>query len=298
MEMDKSHSAVSHGGVRARQINNADLPEVIDLLSRGYSAQRSREFWQQILTGLSNRRVPAGYPRYGYVLESGGDLVGVFLQIFSTVWSGGAATTRCDLMGLYVEPAFSMYAAMFELRAFKHNDVTFLDLTPKAARYPVLEARRYIRYANGVFIAVPTLSRWSSATRVRVVEAGARPEVPFDAHEQEMLLEHSDFGCLSVWCITPEQAYPFIFRARVLKRVFPCMQLVYCRNIDDFVRFARPIGMFLAKRRQGCIIVDANGPIAGLVGKFLPGRWPRYFRGPDQPRLGDLAYTEVALFGI
>jgi hypothetical protein len=25
---------------------------------------------------------------------------------------------------------------------------------------------------------------------------------------------------------------------------------------------------------------------------------PKYFKGPDRPRLGDLAYTEIAMFGM
>jgi len=25
---------------------------------------------------------------------------------------------------------------------------------------------------------------------------------------------------------------------------------------------------------------------------------PRYFRGPQRPRLGDLAYTEIAMLGV
>ena len=77
-----------------------------------------------------------------------------------------------------------------------------------------------------------------------------------------------------------------------------CAQLVYCRDIDDFVRFARPIGRFLALRGRPLIIIDANGPIRGLVGHYFAGRMPRYFRGPERPRLGDLAYTEAALFGM
>ena len=34
-----------------------------------------------------------------------------------------------------------------------------------------------------------------------------------------------------------------------------------------------------------------------LPGIYLDGR-PKYFKGPDKPRLGDLAYTEAALFGM
>jgi hypothetical protein len=46
------------------------------------------------------------------------------------------------------------------------------------------------------------------------------------------------------------------------------------------------------------IIVDSNGALPGVTGKFLEGRMPKYFKGPDRPRLGDLAYTEAALFGV
>jgi hypothetical protein len=296
-DMNNRDLTVPSRRVRAREINDADVPEVVDLLSRGYIATRSREFWQQVLRGLANRHVPAEYPRYGYVLESDRNLVGVFLQIFSTVWSDGAANTRCNVMSVYVDPAFRMYAALFELQAFKYKNATVLDVTPSPSRHPVLEARKYTRYSNGIYIAVPGLSRSPPPTRVRVLKAGARLDVPFDAHEHEMLLEHANFGCLSLWCVTREGAYPLIFRPRMLKRFVPCLHLVYCREIDDIVRFAQPIGIFLAHRLQACVMIDANGPIRGLVGRYFPGKMPRYFRGPDQPRLGDLAYTEIALFG-
>jgi hypothetical protein len=46
------------------------------------------------------------------------------------------------------------------------------------------------------------------------------------------------------------------------------------------------------------LIIDANGPVQGLTGKYFDQTMPRYFRGPRRPRLGDLAYTEVAMFGV
>ena len=45
------------------------------------------------------------------------------------------------------------------------------------------------------------------------------------------------------------------------------------------------------------VVIDAVGPMPGLPGFYLPGR-PKYFKGPERPRLGDLAYTEAALFGM
>jgi hypothetical protein len=290
--------AASPRRIRARQITEADAAAVLGLLGRGFSAQRSCKFWQHVLQGLAGRTVPAKYPRYGYLLESDRRPVGVFLQIFSTVWSDGTPKIRCNVSSVYVDPAFTMYASFFELQTLKYKNVTLLDVTPGPNRYAVVEARGYTRYGNGIFVAVPTLSRQPAATPVRVLKAPARPDVPFDEHERDLLLDHVDFGCTSLWCVTPERAYPFVFRPCVLKGALRAAQLVYCRDIDDVARFAWPIGLFLARRLQLLVMIDANAPIRGLPGKYFPGKMPRYFRGPDQPRLGDLAYTEIALFGI
>ena len=46
------------------------------------------------------------------------------------------------------------------------------------------------------------------------------------------------------------------------------------------------------------LLIDANGPIPGLAGKYFADKMPRFFRGPQRPRLGDLAYTEVAMFDM
>jgi hypothetical protein len=46
------------------------------------------------------------------------------------------------------------------------------------------------------------------------------------------------------------------------------------------------------------VAVDANGPIAGLIGTFRRGNMPKNFKGPKRPRLGDIAYTEYAMLGV
>ena len=46
------------------------------------------------------------------------------------------------------------------------------------------------------------------------------------------------------------------------------------------------------------VTIDANGPLVGLVGRFFADRRPKYYRGDGgPPRLGDLAETELVLFG-
>ena len=77
----------------------------------------------------------------------------------------------------------------------------------------------------------------------------------------------------------------------------PGMRLIYCRSIAEFIHCAGPIGRFLLKRGYPSVVLDANGPIPGLLGAYIRARGRKYFRGPSQPRLGDLAYTELAFFG-
>jgi hypothetical protein len=73
--------------------------------------------------------------------------------------------------------------------------------------------------------------------------------------------------------------------------------LTYCRDQEDFIRFAGPLGRYLARRGVALVSLDANGPISGLIGAYRGGR-PKYFKGPEQSRLGDEAYSERVLFGF
>jgi len=102
-----------------------------------------------------------------------------------------------------------------------------------------------------------------------------------------MLATHAGYGCLSVICTAEDGEHPFVFQARRIGRgLVPCAQLLYCRDMADIARFARPLGLFLLRRGLPCISLDANGPIEGLVGRYFDGKAPKYFKGPHRPRLG------------
>jgi hypothetical protein len=241
--------------------------------------------------------VPQGFPRYGYVIESDGKFVGIMILIFSTVWEGGTEKVRCNGSGIYVDPAFRFYAPLLTSRAHRDKNVTVLNLTPAAHTQSMIETTGFIRYTSGLFVAVPILSPPPADTPVRIIDAHDDPGAAFDPHERDLLLEHADYGCMSLWCVAHGRAHPFVFRPRTV-RFLPCAQLVYGRNLDDFVRFARPIGLHLARKFRPLVILDANGPISGLVGKYFPEMMPRYFAGPNRPAIGDLAYTEISMFGV
>jgi hypothetical protein len=294
--MQYMYHAEAPVSVRPRQISERDIPDVVDLLTRGYEYKISREFWKNIFEGLSRRSVPPGFPRYGYVIESDGKFVGVIILIFSTIWKDGVANIRCNGSSLYVDPTFRVYAPLLTSQPLKDRNVTVLNITAAPHTHKMVEASGFTKYSDGVFVSVPILSRAHAHAPVRIISVLEEPDVPFDQHDHELLLDHADFGCTSLWCVADERAYPFVFRSRWAKHL-PCAQLIYSRSVEDFVRFARPIGLHLARKLQLLVILDADGLVPGLFGKYLK-KWPRYFRGPNRPQTGDLAYTETALFGI
>ncbi len=233
-----------------------------------------------------------------WTVESGDIAVGALLLICSTLREGGRLATRCNLSSWYVEPAYRAYATLLVSQALGHKDVTYTNVSAAPHTWPIIEAQGFSRYCDGIFVAVPMLKELFGGSGVRVFEARQNPAARFDASEQDILQRHAEHGCISLWCETAKGAYPFVFRPRVVRRAVPCAQLIYCRDIGDFVRFAGPIGRYLAWRGKPFVIIDSNGAIPGLIGTFRPGSMAKYFKGPQRPRLGDLAYTEYVVLGV
>ncbi len=283
--------------IKCRKIDAADLSGVADLLNRGFPT-RGLQFWRKALDRLSHHEPPAGLPRYGYLMEADGRIVGAILVICAAVPSGGALRTRCNLSSWYVEPGFRAYAPLLVAHAMQHKKLTYLNISAAPHTWPIIEAQGFSRYANGLFVCVPALKDLFSGRNVTLYDARKPPAIVRDRIEQDMLVHHADHGCIAVWCVAPDGAYPFIFRPRLVKRIAPCAQLIYAGAIEDFVRFAGPLGRYLAWRGLPLVLMDAEAPVPGLVGRFQPGSKPKYFKGPQRPRLGDLAYTEYAILGV
>lgn len=283
--------------IRCRQIDESDVPAVAELLRRGFP-NRNRQFWQRALDELTRREPPPGLPKYGYLLETKDAPVGVILVICSAMPAGGTLAPRCNLSSWYVDPAYRAYAPLLVSQALRHKGVTYLNVSAAPHTWPIIEAQGFSRYSDGLFIALPALSRKQGGEPVEVFDAREHTPEDADPFEQQVLKQHAALGCISLWCMSAGRAYPFVFRPRWVKGVIPCAQLIYCRDIGDFACFAGPLGRRLVLLGRPIVIVDANAPITGLVGLFRRGSKPKYFKGPQRPRLGDLAYTEYAILGV
>jgi hypothetical protein len=272
--------------IRCRQIRQDDLDAVADLLARGFPA-RTRKYWTSALARLAAHGAPEGCPPFGYLIDADGAAVGVLLLIFSD-WGGAV---RCNVSSWYVEPAYRGHAALLASLATKLKHVTYINTSAATHTWPILDALGYHRYSQGQFAAAAALKPGMGSVRPL---ADADRGLP----EYELLAAHAEAGCLALICETPDGPEPFVVLARRLSGApFRAAQLVYARDTDRFVACAGPIGRFLLRRGAPVVICDAPGPIAGLAGLWFKNRGPRYFKGPERPRLNDLAFTEMVLFG-
>lgn len=291
---------MSNAKPRLREIQESDLEAIADLLTRGF-VRRSRDYWMRGLRRQSTRSLPPETPRFGYLMESEGKPVGCLLLIYSTKMIGSRATTCCNVSSWYVDPDFRTYAALLASMTQRRNDVTYFNITPDVATWPILETQGFQAYCRGVFFSLPVLSRRGRGMRVEAMSPDMASIPGLSDDEQAMLNRHAGYGCLSLVCRTAQDAVPFIFFPLRKRRgiiPLPGLQLGFCRDVSDFVRCAGAIGRYLPWRSLPIVILGANGAVAGLVGVYSDARGRKYFKGPQRPRLGDLADTELAIFGM
>jgi len=290
-------SSRSTNALRCREIGERDIENIIELLTRGFIV-RSRDYWARALDRLMRHPTASGLPKFGYLLEHDGKPVGVILLIYSVVPNGAASAIRCNVSSWYVEPAFRSHASWLVVRALKHKDVTYLNISPAPHTRTIIEVQGFSRYCNGQLLALPMFSGNSPPVLVQAIGSIARPDDENLAAEFDLLKTHADLGCVCLWCTSDGRAYPFAFLPRrIAQGLIPVVQLVYCRDQEDFVRFAGPVGRYLAVRGWPLVLMDTHGAIRSLFGKYFAGNGPKYFKGPNPPRLGDLAFTEGILFG-
>jgi hypothetical protein len=286
--------------LQCREIAEADLDAVADLLTRGFVG-RSHGYWMAGLRRQAAREVPDGYPRFGYMLDSNASPVGVLLLLYSSRIEDGEPSIQCNLSSWYVEPAFRGYAPLLTRIAQRHKEVTYLNISPATRTWPIIEAQGFSSYCSGLFFSVPLLSRAPPGMTIETVSPDARAVDGLSEAEVELLTRHARYGCLSLVCRAPDgRLFPFVLLPMRIRRGWiapPAMQLVYCRDVAGFVECAGSVGRALIRHGKFSVILDANGPVEGLAGIFSKARGRKYFKGPHRPRLADLTDTELVLYG-
>lgn len=275
------------GSMACRRMVDDDIEKAANLLCRGFP-ERPLGYWLRGLGRLRDRPVPKDYPRYGSVIAVGGELVGILLLIFSTTDEG---KIRANVSSWYVDPPYRCYAPLLLASSLRYPEVSFINISPAPHTIDTIKAQGFVRYANGIFHAIPALAGLVPDASVRV--AGTD-----DPDVSPVLKTLAAYGCLTFVGSRGAETFPFAFMPRrVFKGALPSAHLVYCAKLSHFAPFAGAIGRLLLKKGIPLVSLDASGPIEGLVGRYFEPREPKYFRGSEPPRFGDISETEFVIFG-
>jgi hypothetical protein len=279
--------------VICREIGEADLAGVADLLARGFPSY-DRAVWNGVCRRLADRPWPDGFPRFGWMLESNGRVVGSIFTIFTALPVEGCIEIRCSTSSWYVEHEFRGQGMRLARQAAKHKDVIYFNPTPGAGTRPVLDHLGFAPYCRGHFLVVAAASAARGPAHIWDYTDYNSEGSKLSPADAALLADHSNYGCISLVCETGDTVLPFVFLRR--RQYVPYAQLIYCRRPSDIIKYAGPIGRHLAKRGIPLLAIDCYGPIRGLIGHFMDNK-PKFFKGQKAPRLGDLAYSELAFFG-
>ena len=268
--------------VRCRQIAESDLGTLSGFLAHGFPRTDHGD-WNVGFARLAALPAVEGMPKFGYVLESESGIVGVLLLISSQRRDGRIIA---NLSSWYVEPNWRTHSTLLVAMATKQKHVIYLNASPAPHTWRTLQAQGFHPFNFGRSAAFPVLT---------LGRGQASESVPGNQPERDLLLAHRELGFLSLVCAKDGIVSPFVFRPRRLNRPpIRVMDLLYCRSTEDFVRCGAALGRYLLKK--GALGVILDGKVAGMPARYVSGREPRYYKGPQAPTLNDLAFTELVIF--
>lgn len=264
--------------VRCRLIEENDLDGLADLLTRGFPQTR-RDYWTKGFARWKRLAAVPEMPRFGYLLDSGFGPVGAILMISSR--RGGQVITH--LCGWHVDPQWGSQAVQLISQATRLRQVTYVSATPAPQTWRLLQMQGFSPYNFGRTLV------FAPPGRGRVSEQSCK-ELP----EAQIMRDHRAMGWI---CLTVERdgiVSPFVFRPQRVGTL-PVMEVLFCRGAEDLKRCAPALARYFLPRGSLGFLID--GDMACLLSHYAEGSEPRYFKGPTRPLLGDLAYTEKAVFG-
>jgi hypothetical protein len=274
-----------------REITDDDLEAVRELLVEGFP-QRSDEYWTTGLANLASLQPVEGFPRYGYVVDADDAVQGLLLTITSDRDVHGA---RTNLSSWYVREGYRQFATSLFQRALKLENTTFLNPSPSDHVVPILRAFGFEPYTTGMVVLDVRTAMRGRSSRGGVQRLGIDGLADLSESEGQIAEDHLRMGCGVLRLETDVRAGLLIHRRKWIKRSLPCSQVILA-DPDLVTELAGPVIRALASRGSLLALCDVDQAAEPTIGRVFP-RGIRYFKGADAPPVGDISYSELAVFG-
>ena len=276
-----------------REIRDDDLEAVRDLLVEGFPL-RSADYWAKGLANLGALPQIEGFPRYGYLVEADGAPQGVLLTINSDRGGHGPRTTHFS--SWYVREPYRQFALLLLRSGMDLKDTIFVNPSPSDFILPILKRFGYEPYTAGMVMLDPRTAARRGPRGGTVRRLGSRDLAGLSDAEGLVAEDHLRMGCEVLRLETDARAGLLIHRRKWIRRAVPCSQVILA-DPGLVLELAGPVMRAVARRGSLVALCDVGGDRREpAIGRVFTHQI-RYFKGPQAPAVGDLAYSELAVFG-
>jgi hypothetical protein len=273
-----------------REITEDDLDAIRKLLVEGFP--QSGSYWRKGLANLGSLPPVEGFPRYGYLVDADQEPQGVLLTITS---DRGADGVRTHLSSWYVREGYRHFALLLLRHTLELQNTTFVNPSPADHVVRVLEVFGFEPYTAGMAVLDlrNTMRRRPSRGVVQRVRASDLADL--SESERRIAEDHLRMGCGVLRLETDERTGLLIHRRKWIKRSLPCSQVIHT---DPFLllQLAGPVMRALASYGSLLALFDVGADDEPAIERVFR-RGVRYFKGAKAPAVGDLTYSELAVFG-
>jgi hypothetical protein len=273
-----------------REITDDDLGAVRELLVEGFP--QSDDYWTKGLANLGSLPPVEGFPRYGYLVDADDAAQGLLLTVTSDRGVHGA---RTNFSSWYVREGYRQFATFLFRHALKLKNTTFLNTSPSAHVLPIVKAFGFKPYTTGMVMLDLRTAMRGRSSRGGVRRLGIGDLADLSEPEGQIAEDHLRMGCDVLRLETDVRAGLLIHRRKWIRRSLPCSQVILT-DPALMTELAGPVMRALASRGSLLVLCDVDQAPQPAIGRVFP-RGIRYFKGANAPPVGDLSYSELAVFG-
>jgi hypothetical protein len=233
-----------------------------------------------------------GFPRYGYVVDADSAPQGLLLTITSDRGVHGA---RTHFSSWYVREGYRQFALLLFRHALELENTTFINPSPSERVVPILKRFGFEPYTAGTLMLDLRTAMRGRASRGAVQRLGLGDLADLSERDRQIAEDHLRMGCDVLGLETDVRTDLLIHRRKWIKRLLPCSQVILA-DPGLIIELAGSVMRALARRGSLLALCDFDQTAKPASGRVFP-RGIRYFKGPAPPPVGDLSYSELAVFG-
>lgn len=249
--------------VRVEPITEIGLPQAAEFLFRqpGIADGVTAEEWVASVTPTST----IDAPNRGFMLIDGGDVVGVYLALYSSRLIDGINERFCNLCAWVVLPDYRLHSLKLLEAILGQDGYTFTDFSPVPSVQRI-EGRFGFQFLDTTMTATVNLPWPSWPGRVSVSSDPVVVAETLQGKDLEVYRDHAGMlAARHVVLVSGSEWCYVMYRNQRHKRL-PCAAILYVSNPELFRSMIRPLARhLLLKRRRLAMLAELR-----VVGQHLP----------------------------